>query len=155
MLSRIPVSRITGDLAQLNAAPLQREIDLLKLNRRMQGFSGPTRLSFCFGLESPGQNPLDVLIVQPLEDPDCFIAVEPDIRILVRHALERFENIPLRFSIISDQAAIKAWVRGLHKQGIDYQSIHSADIDHYPDGRAGQWGYDSSRVAILPPNTPC
>ena len=151
MLHRVTVSQIIGDLSQLNASAKVRSIDLPELEGRMQEWRGHLQLAFDFESIMRSTNTYEVLIAQPLEDSECLIAVNPDIIIFHQHALDCFANRPLRFTIISDQAAIRAWVRGLQKLGVDCHSIYSADIDHHPNGRSDSWKYDLTRALALPP----
>lgn len=148
----VSVSSIIGDLTELSAAPVYYELDLPGLKGMIQDFSGHVRLGFNFNLESLNDPPVDVLIAQPIESPECMVAVEPDISIFLEHAAERFGKIPRKIHIISDNGAIRAYVRVLQKLGVDSTQIYSTDINRYSNGRTGVWTYDSVRSYVVAPD---
>jgi len=149
----IRVSEIVGDLTQLNSCAEHYPIDLGLLNRRMQEIHGNVRLCFNFELSGPDQPPLELLVAQPVEDCQCLVAVAPDIKIFFEHARDLFNPRPMRVTIISDDAAIRAWVRGFRKLGMGLESVYSADIDRHLNGRNGTWGYDLIRAMVVPPDS--
>ena len=151
MFQKIPVSQIVGDLSELNAPARSHPIDITKLDRRMQRYSGHLNLTFSFGLKGSSQHPPEVLIAQPLEDSECLVAVNPDVKVFYDYAIECFATRPMRVTVISDDAAIRAWVRALQKLGLDCLSIYSADLDRFPYGRNATWSYQISRAMAVPP----